>query len=339
MFMIAGPNGAGKSTLYETRIQPRIDANIPFINADNIQRDELKDPSMVASYKAAEIAENRRQEHLTAGKSFVAESTFSHPSKLALIGDAKAAGFRVVMYHVSLRNANLSVARVKERVRSGGHGVPENKIRERYLRNQPIIRDAVLLSDRAYIYDNSVLGKAPSLSIKFNASKVVGVESPVPAWARDLYAKELEPFSLSKLNPSAASFADAKSIVHTLSGSKGQLRIPDAGSEHIGVVVGETAKHIIQQTKQAEYIAHFKAALSTSVEQQAICKISYSAIGRGSVERATIEEQISVGLRIKGWPDQKADKIIDQMKLKAAQPSVAKAAPEPAQAKNKAPER
>ncbi len=59
MFMLAGPNGAGRSTLYETVIRPRVAA--PFINADVIQRDELRDASMTASYRAAEIAEERRR--------------------------------------------------------------------------------------------------------------------------------------------------------------------------------------------------------------------------------------------------------------------------------------
>lgn len=99
MFMLAGPNGAGKSTLYETVIRPRISA--PFINADLIQKNELRDPSMNASYEAAKIAEQRRQTHLENQTSFVSESTFSHPSKLVLVDEAKAAGFRVVIYHLT----------------------------------------------------------------------------------------------------------------------------------------------------------------------------------------------------------------------------------------------
>lgn len=117
MFMLAGPNGAGKSTLYELTLRPRIAA--PFIKADLIQRDELKDRSMVASYRAAEIAEERRQACLFEGCDFVSESTFSHPSKLALIREARAAGFRIVMYHVNVQNADLSVLRVDDRTREG----------------------------------------------------------------------------------------------------------------------------------------------------------------------------------------------------------------------------
>lgn len=194
MYMLAGPNGAGKSTLYKTAIAPFVRA--PFINADIIQVEELKDASMHASYKAAEIAEDRRRQALANKTDFVSESTFSHPSKLTLIDDAKAAGFRVVLYHVNLRNPNLSVNRVKARFKNGGHNVPEDKIRERFERNKPLIRQAMLQADRAFVYDNSQFGVSPTRCITFKNGKVIEVNGDIPAWARDLYATELQAFNL-----------------------------------------------------------------------------------------------------------------------------------------------
>src|SRR5688572_4179953 len=179
MFMLAGPNGAGKSTLYETVINPRIDA--PFINADIIQRDELKDPSMAASYKAAEIAESRRRDCLAKRCDFVSESTFSHPSKLALMDEARVAGFRVVMYHVNVLSADLSVTRVARRTEEGGHDVPEDKIRERYVRNQALIKEAILKADIAFVYDNSALNKPAERAIDFKRGTVVRIADRVPA--------------------------------------------------------------------------------------------------------------------------------------------------------------
>jgi predicted ABC-type ATPase len=87
LVLLAGPNGAGKSTLYETRVAPSFAG--PFINADLIQRDELKDPSMEASYRAAQIATERRASLLENRKSFATETVFSHPSKLDVITEAK----------------------------------------------------------------------------------------------------------------------------------------------------------------------------------------------------------------------------------------------------------
>ncbi|RYE70326.1 MAG: hypothetical protein EOP17_01120 [Rhizobiaceae bacterium] len=62
MVVLAGPNGAGKSTLYKVRVAPSFAG--PFINADIIQRDELRDPSPEASYEAAQIATSQRAEYL-----------------------------------------------------------------------------------------------------------------------------------------------------------------------------------------------------------------------------------------------------------------------------------
>ena len=189
MIMLAGPNGAGKSTFHELVIRPRIKAL--FINADLIQREELGDPSMAAAYRAAAIAESRRRQALEKGISFVSESTFSHPSKLALIRDAQAERFRVVLYHISVRRPELSVSRVAQRVDEGGHDVPEDKIRERFERNQPLIREAVLLADHAFVYDNSGLNMPARRLIAFTRGRVTASSEDLPDWARALYGREL----------------------------------------------------------------------------------------------------------------------------------------------------
>jgi predicted ABC-type ATPase len=191
MIMLAGPNGAGKTTFHELVIRPRIKAL--FINADLIQREELGDPSMAAAYRAAAIAESRRRQALEKGISFVSESTFSHPSKLALIRDAQAAGFRVVVYHINVRRPELSVSRVAQRVDEGGHDVPEEKIRERFERNQPLIREAVLLADHAFVYDNSGLNMPARRLIALTKGQVIVASEDLPDWARALYGPELGP--------------------------------------------------------------------------------------------------------------------------------------------------
>jgi predicted ABC-type ATPase len=191
MIMLAGPNGAGKTTFHELVIRPRIKAL--FINADLIQREELGDPSMAAAYRAAAIAESRRRQALEKGISFVSESTFSHPSKLALIRDAQAAGFRVVVYHINVRRPELSVSRVAQRVDEGGHDVPEEKIRERFERNLPLIREAVLLADHAFVYDNSGLNMPARRLIALTKGRVIAASEDLPDWARALYGPELGP--------------------------------------------------------------------------------------------------------------------------------------------------
>lgn len=192
LFVLAGPNGAGKSTLYQTVIAPKV--RVPFINADEIQQHEMTDHSVEASYKAAEIAAKRRAEYIANKKSFVTESTFSHPSKNELIKTAKANDFRVLVYHVSVLSPDLSVARVAARVKEGGHDVPEHKIRQRYERNQTLIKQAILAADKGFIFDNSGLNSAPLLSISFSQGLVDRVSSHIPEWIDALYQEELEVF-------------------------------------------------------------------------------------------------------------------------------------------------
>jgi predicted ABC-type ATPase len=151
--LVAGPNGAGKSTFVELTLAPLLGGSV-FVNADEIARQRWpKDPASHA-YEAALLAAETRIKLIELGLSFIAETVFSHPSKLELIDTAHAAGFTVVL-HVVLIPEELAVARVAYRVQSGGHPVAENKIRERYHRLWTLVAEAITRCDQATVYDNS----------------------------------------------------------------------------------------------------------------------------------------------------------------------------------------
>jgi predicted ABC-type ATPase len=151
--LIVGPNGAGKTTFVEQRLAPLLPGTV-FVNADVIARDRWPDNPEVHSYDAAKIAATIRDALVTQGESFIAESVFSHPSKLELLDRAHRAGY-VVVLHVVLVPIELSVARVAERVIEGGHSVPEAKIRDRFTRLWPLVADAIGRADHATVYDNT----------------------------------------------------------------------------------------------------------------------------------------------------------------------------------------
>ena len=189
LVVFAGPNGSGKSTLYKTRIAPKFAA--PFINADIIQRDELQNNDVNAAYTAARIATDRRAALLKSRQSFATETVFSHPSKLDLITQAKGLGYRVMTFHISVAHPDLSVARVGERVKEGGHPVPETKIRDRYDRSGPLIRQAVLQSDVGHVFDNSHLNAPPRRVLSFNDGILRFSLPQLPDWVLTLYADNL----------------------------------------------------------------------------------------------------------------------------------------------------
>ena len=189
LIVLAGPNGAGKSTLYRTRVAPAFAG--PFVNADVIQREELGDDAPKAAYRAAEIAAARREEIMTRGGDLVTETVFSHPSKLDLVRDARARGYAVWVMHVGVGSADLSVARVAHRARAGGHDVPESKVRARYDRGAPLIREAVRIADVGLVYDNSVAGRPPKLVLTFERGLLVKVRPDPPAWIGRVYVEDL----------------------------------------------------------------------------------------------------------------------------------------------------
>ena len=183
--MLAGPIGSGKATFYETRIAPKF--SVTFINVDIILHDELKSSDVNAAYKAAQIDTERRASLMADRKSFATETVFSHPSKLDLNTQAKALGNRVMTFHIAVAHPDLSVARVGERVIQGGHTVPEEKIRNRYERSGPLIRQAILASDIGHVFYNSQLNHAPVRAVSFTNGTPTFVLPQLTNWGLNLY--------------------------------------------------------------------------------------------------------------------------------------------------------
>lgn len=177
--LVVGPNGSGKTTFVEQRLAPLLPGSV-FVNADVIAKQRWPDSPEEHSYEAAQIAATIRDTLIDQGESFIAETVFSHPSKLDLIDRAHRAGY-VVVLHVVLVPVELSVARVAERVVEGGHRVPEEKIRSRFERVWPLVADAIDRADHATVYDNTA-ADVTRISARFVDGDPVG-EVAWPSWA------------------------------------------------------------------------------------------------------------------------------------------------------------
>ncbi|MES2034186.1 MAG: AAA family ATPase [Pseudomonadota bacterium] len=191
LHVIAGPNGAGKTTFYEQMLRRLTTAE--FVNADRLAMEAFGHVAVTQAESAEgqRLAEERRRSLMRARQSLVAETTFSHPSKLALVEEAKALGYQVTVYHLNVRDADVAVQRVSGRVSQGGHPAPEDRIRARYQRNQPLIREAVLKAHRAFVFDNSLLSESPKRLISFVGGKATSVSAELPDWAISLYGDDL----------------------------------------------------------------------------------------------------------------------------------------------------
>lgn len=109
----------------------------------------------VDSYFASVIADFIRRRLLEKGVSFTFETVMSHASKIDILRQAQAAGYRTYLYFVSTENPDINIDRVRIRVEEGGHPVHPDKIRSRYERSLELLPEAIGCCNRAFIFDNS----------------------------------------------------------------------------------------------------------------------------------------------------------------------------------------
>jgi predicted ABC-type ATPase len=107
------------------------------------------------SYLASVTADFLRQKLLDQKLSFTFETVMSHPGKVDLLEQAQQAGYRTYLYFVATEDAAINISRVRNRVKQGGHAVPEDKIASRYQRSLDLLMSAIRHTNRAYVFDNS----------------------------------------------------------------------------------------------------------------------------------------------------------------------------------------
>ncbi len=130
--IVAGPNGAGKTTFAREFLPQEADCPT-FVNADLIA-DGLSpfDPVRVA-VRSGRIMLQLIREHAERGETFAFETTLAGRNYARSIPRWRAAGYRVTLIFLSLPSPEMALSRVAERVRQGGHGVPDEVVRRRFL--------------------------------------------------------------------------------------------------------------------------------------------------------------------------------------------------------------
>jgi len=133
ILIIAGPNGAGK-TSFAQEFLPAEGNCAEFVNADNIAAGLSPFRPDAVAWQAGRLMLERIRHLSRCGIDFAFETTLSTRSYLPQIREWQAAGARVELHFLKLPDADWAVRRVAERVRFGGHVIPEATIRRRYAR-------------------------------------------------------------------------------------------------------------------------------------------------------------------------------------------------------------
>ncbi len=133
VYIIAGPNGAGKTT-FAIMFLPDY-ANCPnFVNADLIAQGLAPFEPRSAAIQAGKLVLQQIHEFSMRGVDFAFETTLAGMSYVKLFKELKEKGYLLHLFFLWIPNAELAVSRVKERVLDGGHDVPVQDIRRRFLR-------------------------------------------------------------------------------------------------------------------------------------------------------------------------------------------------------------
>jgi predicted ABC-type ATPase len=172
LLIVAGPNGAGKSTLGDRHLFGRL----PVVNSDNIEREH----SGIGRIQAGKLAIRSQNKHLADGESFAWETTLSGNRELPFMRKAKAAGYKINLVFVGVRDARASMLRVSERVAAGGHHIPPADVARRLERSLHNLPEAIAIADRAFAFDNSV--KRRRLLISREREQLKHVSKNLPRW-------------------------------------------------------------------------------------------------------------------------------------------------------------
>ena len=159
--IIAGPNGAGKTTFAKVYLPDYIKMNV-FVNADLIASGLSPFDPPKEALKAGKIMLGILREKALKGENFAFESTLSGKHYASLIPEWQKKGYYVKLFYLSLPEVFFAVKRVEQRVKEGGHSIPEDVIIRRYKKSlynfENIYKHIV---DEWAVYDNS--GSEPML--------------------------------------------------------------------------------------------------------------------------------------------------------------------------------
>lgn len=164
----------------------RLDFSNGRLNFANVQMN---------SYLASVAADFLRQKLLEQKISFTFETVMSHQSKVDLLEQAQLAGYRTYLYFIATDDPAINISRVRNRVKQGGHAVPEGKIASRYHRSLDLLVDAIRHTNRAYVFDNSGDNQKHTWLAEITEGRELEMKTDqAPAWFKRSV--------LDKINPS-----------------------------------------------------------------------------------------------------------------------------------------
>ncbi len=133
LYIIAGCNGAGKTTASMTLL-PEILHCKEFVNADSIAAGLSPFHPEAVSFEAGRLMLKRITQLIKEEKTFAFETTLSSKIYVQLVDVCMRKGYKVELIFFWLSSVKLAKERIRERVKRGGHFIPNDVVKRRYYR-------------------------------------------------------------------------------------------------------------------------------------------------------------------------------------------------------------
>lgn len=173
VYIISGPNGSGKTT-FAKRFLPDYVRCPNFVNADLIAQGLSPFSPRSAAIKAGKLVLGQIHEFAKTRVDFAFETTLAGKTYINLFAQLKREGYKLHLFFLWIPDAELAIARIKDRVADGGHNVPARDVRRRFKRsicNFFNLYESLL--DSWMLFDNA--GSVPALIAKKKNAQVLVV--------------------------------------------------------------------------------------------------------------------------------------------------------------------
>lgn len=157
LYIIAGCNGAGKTTASYTVLPEMLECD-EFINADEIAKGLSPFNPEKAAIESGRIMLDKISRLISRKMDFAFETTLATRSYINTIQKAKSFGYDITLVFFWLDSVELAIERVKIRVEEGGHNIPVNVIKRRYMAGlKNLFQLYIPVSSYWMIFNNSSL--------------------------------------------------------------------------------------------------------------------------------------------------------------------------------------
>jgi predicted ABC-type ATPase len=179
LYVVAGPNGAGKSTFARLFLPEYADCR-EFVNADLIAAGLSPFNPESLAIQAGRLMLERIEDLAETRIDFGFETTLAGKSWLPVLQKLREQGYRLHIFFLWIPGPNLALRRIEERVRAGGHSIPEAVVRRRFTRGlRNFFQIYAPVVDSWLLFDSSQ--EIPELF-------ALSIEDVQPVFDRELFA-------------------------------------------------------------------------------------------------------------------------------------------------------